>query len=89
MTGLGETNEIIGIVATETGIDPARLTADARIEELGIASIDLMQAIFALETRFDIEIPVLSRTTGAEFVTVSDLVDHVQATIAAAKTTND
>jgi acyl carrier protein len=73
--------EILGIVAREVGIDVAALQPDATIEELGIASIDLTQALFELETKFDIEIPVVSDRTGAEFATVGDLVGHVIATI--------
>ena len=70
---------IIDVVAKETGIEPGRLTMDASMAELGIPSLDLVQAIFELETRFGFEIPVVSERTGAEFDTVGDLVRHVLA----------
>ena len=69
--------EIIGIVAKEANVDPALLVREARIDELGIASIDLVQAIFEIEGRFDVEIPTLVPEQGPEFVTVGQLVDHV------------
>ena len=77
--------DILTIVAKETSIGRDRLQPTARIDELGIASIDLVHAIFALETRFDIEIPVLAPQSGAEFAVVGDLVDHVLATVKAAR----
>lgn len=78
-------SQILAIVAQETAIDRDRLQNDARIDELGIASIDLMQTIFALETHFDVEIPVVSRDSGAEFATVGDLVAHAMTAITAAR----
>jgi acyl carrier protein len=78
-------SQILAIVAQETAIDRGRLQNDARIDELGIASIDLMQTIFALETHFDVEIPVVSRESGAEFATVGDLVAHAMTAISATR----
>ena len=74
-------DEILDIVAKETGIDRARLLPGASIEELGIPSLDMVQTIFELESRFDVEIPVVSERAGAEFATVGDLVDHVIQTL--------
>lgn len=77
-------HEILGIIAAETQMDVALLQPDATIEGLGIPSLDLTQAVFELETRFDIEIPVVADRppgAGAEFATIGDLVGHVIATI--------
>lgn len=73
--------EILDIVAKETGIERARLWPEATIEALGIPSLDMVQTIFELESQFDIEIPVVSERSGAEFSTVADLVAHVLASI--------
>ena len=77
--------EIIAIVARETGVDQSLLRPEATIQELGIASIDMVQAVFALESHFDVEIPVVSDRAGAEFGTVADLTSHVIATLDRAK----
>jgi len=68
---------MLEIVAKETGIGVAALTPEATIENLGITSLDLTQALFAIESEFDIEIPVVPHRTGAEFTTIGELVAHV------------
>ena len=77
-------DEILDIVAKETGVDRARLTPDAVLSDLEIPSLDLVQTIFAIEERFKVDIPVVSESTGTEFQTVGDLVRHVLATLEAA-----
>lgn len=74
-------DEILDIVAKETGVDRGRLLPDVTLAELDIPSLDLVQTIFALETYYNVEIPVVSERSGAEFATVGDLVGHVLATL--------
>ena len=74
--------EILDIVAKETGIEQGRLTPDANIAALDIASLDMVQAIFAIESHFNVEIPVVAEQGGGEFTTVGELVNHVLAAIA-------
>jgi len=74
-------DEILAIVAAETGVARDRLTPDAELATLGIPSLDMVQAIFAIEERFQIYIPVISNRTGAEFTTVGELVTHVLHTL--------
>ena len=75
-------DEIVAILAKETGIDANDLKPDATIHDLGIQSIDMVQAIFAIETRFDVEIPVGLEHEGAD-ATVGAFIDHVAARIEA------
>ena len=72
---------ILDIIAKETAVGRERLTPGVTIAALDIASLDMVQAIFALENRFGVEIPVISDRSGAEFETVGELVYHVLATI--------
>ena len=74
-------DEILDIVAKETGVDRTRLTPDAVLSDLDIPSLDLVQTMFAIEERYKTDIPVVSDRTGAEFQTVGDLVQHVIATL--------
>ncbi len=69
--------QILDIVAKETAIERGRLTPAASIAALDIASLDMVQAIFAIESHFDVEVPVSAEQDGAEFATVGDLVQHV------------
>jgi acyl carrier protein len=70
---------ILEIFAKETGVDIALLRPDATLEELGVESLDLTMAVFQLEETFDIEIPVVVESAGAEFNRVGDLVVKVVA----------
>lgn len=74
-------DEILRIVAKETGVDRARLVPDAALSDIGIPSLDLVQAIFAIESHFDVEVPVVQDRAGAEFSTVGQLVGHVIAAL--------
>lgn len=73
--------QILEIFSREVGIEPERLRPEATIKELEIASLDIVQAIFALEERFDVQIPEVPDRAGAEFTTVGDLFDHVTRTL--------
>ena len=77
--------EVLDIIAAEAGVDRARLLPDVAVASLDIASLDMVQAMFAIETRFDVEVPVLAASGEPEFATVGDLVDHVMATIRGGK----
>nr|WP_321985995.1 phosphopantetheine-binding protein [uncultured Lichenicoccus sp.] len=79
------TAEILDIVAKETQIDRAKLAPDASIEALGIPSLDMVQVIFEIEARYDVEIPVAPERAGGEFSTIGDLVTHALRAIDAAR----
>lgn len=78
----GRTALILDIIAKETGVARDRLTSHASLTALEIPSLDMVQAVFELESRFGIEIPVAVSRSGAEFDTVGDLVKHVLTAIA-------
>src|SRR3954469_8202271 len=77
-------SRILDILAAETFVDREKLAPDVTIEDLGVASLDIVQAIFALESELGIEIPVAREGGGIEFPTVGELVRHVLATLDAA-----
>ena len=74
-------SDILDILAKESGVDRSRLAPSVPIASLDIASLDMVQAIFAIENRFGVEIPVVAERSGAEFATVGELVQHVLSTI--------
>lgn len=45
-------NSILDIIAEEALVDRAKLTPEATLESLGIASLDIISIVFALEERF-------------------------------------
>jgi acyl carrier protein len=73
----GRTALILDIVAKETGVARDRLHLDQPLAALEVPSLDMVQAVFELESRFDVQIPVAVGPNGAEFETVGDLVNQV------------
>lgn len=68
--------DIVDAIASEVSIDPAKLTREATLASLDISSLDMVSALFAIEDRFGIEVPV---EDAASAVTLGDLVDMVLA----------
>lgn len=48
---------VIAILARQLLLSPGEIAADARIDDLGLDSLGKVEAIFAMEERFDISIP--------------------------------
>lgn len=49
-------NDIIALIAKETGLPPERLRPDATIATLDISSLDLVSLLFEVEDRYGVEI---------------------------------
>jgi acyl carrier protein len=76
---------VITILAEQAMQDPAAITGDMTIEELGLDSLGLVEAIFAIEERFDISIPFNSAEPGAlgiDLTSVASIVDAVKGLMA-------
>ena len=72
---------ILDIVAKETGVPRDRLALDQSLAALEVPSLDMVQTVFELESRFGIEIPIMSSAGSTEFETVGDLVAQVLTAI--------
>ncbi len=57
---------VIRIIADKAMVLPETLTPDSTLSGLGIDSLGMVEAIFALEEAFDISIPFSAQDTGAE-----------------------
>ena len=86
MTEVGET--VVGIISSKISPPPAQpLKEDDKLEELGIASLDVVEIIFELEERFDIEIPFNANQANADpFATVGEVIAAVEGLVASKKT---
>jgi acyl carrier protein len=67
-------DDILDVVAQEALVDKAKLTPEATLESLGIASLDIISIVFALEDRFGI---VLEQSEFEDVRTVSALVNLI------------
>jgi acyl carrier protein len=74
--------DVLSIIADKGHVDRGRLAYDARLADLAIASLDVIEIIFALEERFQIEIPFNANDARREFDTVGDIVRAVEAEVA-------
>ncbi len=60
--------KVVAIIAEQAMIDPADVSMDATLEDLGIDSLGLVEAVFAIEETFDISVPFnANEPTESEF----------------------
>jgi acyl carrier protein len=52
----GRDDELIDIIAEEALIDRAKLDPAAKLEDIGLDSVDLVSVVFAIEEKYGIEI---------------------------------
>ena len=50
-------DRIIEIVAEQAVLEPSDITLDQSLDDLGIDSMGLVEAIFSIEESFDIQVP--------------------------------
>lgn len=72
---------VIEIIAKQAKVAPETLSRETVLGDLGIESFDTIEIVFALEEKFDIEVPFNANTedkSSAAFRTVGDVVDGIQ-----------
>ncbi len=80
--------DIIEVVAKQAKADPAAVTRETKLADLNLESLDTIEMIFALEEKFDIEIPYNANDAGSagiNFTTVGDVIDAVSKFMAEQK----
>jgi acyl carrier protein len=67
----------------EIAVDaPGELGRDTGVKDAGISSLDLVELIFALEEKYDIEIPYNANTSDSQFKTLGDMIAVVERLVA-------
>ena len=74
-------SDIYDIIAEKSAVDRSKLHSAAKLEELEIESLDVVEIIFASEEKFDIHVPYNANDQEVEFETVGDVVTAVQKLI--------
>ena len=72
-------NEIYEIIAEKAAVRREDIVDDAKLEELSIDSLDVVDIIFAIEEKFDVNVPLNMNDRGIEFETVGDVIRAVQS----------
>ena len=63
------------------GLDPNRLDAQAKLEDLEIDSLAVVEVLFDVENQFKVTVPSESGTRQASFKTIGDLVEYIDRLI--------
>ncbi|MEM9269281.1 MAG: phosphopantetheine-binding protein [Pseudomonadota bacterium] len=50
-------DQVIAIIAEQAMLEPSEVSLDATLESLGIDSLGLVEAVFAIEETFDVQVP--------------------------------
>ncbi|CRK74329.1 acyl carrier protein [Nereida ignava] len=50
-------SQVIDIIAEQAMLDPAEITLESSLAELGVDSMGVVECIFAIEETFDISVP--------------------------------
>ena len=76
--------KVRAIIAEQAMLDVADVTPDSTLESLGVDSLGLVEAIFAIEEAFDISVPFNANTpedSGFDLTSVATIVAAVQELI--------
>lgn len=77
---------VTAIIARQLVVAPETIAPEARLEALGMDSIDMVEVLFAIEESFDISVPFspsAPQDDGPELTTVASVVEAVRALVAA------
>lgn len=71
-------DQVIAIIAEQAVLDPADVTPQSTLEELGIDSMGVVESIFAIEETFDISVPFNANNPQASDFDISTVATIVQ-----------
>lgn len=77
--------KVIDILATQARVDPGSVSLSASLESLGIDSLGMVEAIFAIEETFDVSVPFNANAPAGQSVDLSrvdKVIDAVHALVA-------
>ncbi len=78
-------SKVIAILAEQALLQPQDVSLDQSLEDLGIDSMGLVEAIFAIEETFDIEVPFNANapdTSDFDISSVATIIAAVETLIA-------
>lgn len=79
-------DRVVAILAEQASIDPSEVALDKTLAEIGINSVGLVEAIFALEESFDVQVPFNANDPSEsdfDISSVASIVRAVEALVAA------
>jgi acyl carrier protein len=79
---MSQIDEILDIVAQKALIDRSTLKPEAKLVDLQVSSLDMVEVMFALEDKFGIELPFNANTNAGDFTTVGNVIALVEKQLA-------
>lgn len=79
-------DEIIAIIARQAMLGPSEVRLDMTLDELGFDSLVLVEALFAIEEKFDVSVPYNANEpdeTDFDISSVAAVIAGVEALVAA------
>ena len=77
--------DIFEIVAKQAKADPATLSRATKLADLNLQSIDVVELVFAIEEKFDIQVPYSpsdQETAGISFKSIGEIIVAVNKLVA-------
>ena len=74
-------SDIFEIIAEKAAVERKEVVSGAKLEDLEIESLDIVEIVFAIEEKFDVHVPFNANDQELAFETVSDVVEAVQTLI--------
>lgn len=71
--------QVIAIIAEQAMIEPGDIKPEDTLEHLGVDSLGLVEAIFAIEERFDIQVPFNANEPGDKAFDISSVKSIIHA----------
>lgn len=71
--------KVIAIIAEQAVLTPSDVSTDASLQDLGIDSLGLVEAIFAIEETFDISVPFNANEPGQSDFDISSVAAIISA----------
>ncbi len=72
-------DKVVAILAEQAVLAPSEVRPEATLEDLGIDSLGLVEAIFAIEEAFDVEVPFNANEPGKSEFDISTVEAMVRA----------
>lgn len=72
-------DQVIAIIAEQAVMDVSEVKLDATLDELGIDSLGLVEAVFAIEETFDVQVPFNANDPSDSQFDISNVQSMVKA----------
>ena len=75
-------NAVREVIAKQARVPIEELTADTKLADIGIESLDVIEIVFALEEKFNVSLPFNANESAAtEFETIGKVADALKKVV--------